>query len=113
VRQLAPEGKKAWHCGGSIMPSPDLRQGVNDFSIGIELAATENSGYTAEQYESCAMLCHEIEGRYGIMKYVGHQDVAGPLAVSMGLRQEIKTDPGFLFDWDKFHDTRKSFNRTA
>ena len=103
VYQLAPEDKKAWHCGGSIMPSPDNRQGVNDFSIGIELIATDVSGFTNKQYSSLEALCANIEKRQGKkMVYVGHQDIAGARAVDLGLRKEIKIDPGKKFDWDKF-----------
>jgi AmpD protein len=107
VRQLVPERKKAWHCGGSIMPAPDSRQGVNDFSIGIELVATEDSGYTDAQYESCALLCRDIEGRHGRVHYVGHQDIAGEKAVALGLRADVRRDPGPLFDWGRFHALRE------
>ncbi|MBD3391950.1 MAG: hypothetical protein GF418_07775 [Chitinivibrionales bacterium] len=102
VLGLVPEDKKAWHCGGSAMPPPDLRRGVNEFSIGIELVATGGSGFTAAQYASCAALCRDIESRYGRMTYVGHQDIAGDSAVTLGLRKEAKPDPGPLFDWDRF-----------
>ncbi len=91
VYQLVPEGKKAWHCGGSIMPAPDNRQGVNEFSIGIELIATDASGFTIKQYSSLGALCADIEKRYGRkMIYVGHQDIAGTRAVDLGLRKESK-----------------------
>jgi N-acetyl-anhydromuramyl-L-alanine amidase AmpD len=99
---LVPEEKKAWHCGGSIMPEPDQRRAVNEFSIGIELAATPQSGFAQLQYDSCALLCADIERRRGPMTYVGHQDIAGRRAVDMGLRTEAKVDPGPLFDWPKF-----------
>jgi len=108
VRQLVAEEKKAWHCGGSIMPPPDSRQGVNDFSIGIELIATAASGFTDNQYRAAALLCRSIESRYGVMRYVGHEDIAGPAAVALGLRSDMKHDPGPLFDWAKFHGMRES-----
>ncbi|NLL13399.1 MAG: hypothetical protein GX267_08345 [Fibrobacter sp.] len=101
--QLVPEQKKAWHCGGSIMPEPDNRIGVNDFSIGIELMATEKSGFTMLQYKSLCNLCDSIEMRYGrTFSYVGHDQIAGERAVALGLRKEIKQDPGNLFDWQYF-----------
>jgi N-acetyl-anhydromuramyl-L-alanine amidase AmpD len=97
---LVPEGKKAWHCGGSIMPPPDGRQGVNEFSIGIELIATENSGFTKKQYASIKRLRLAIERRYGKpFKIVGHEDIAGEKAVNLGLRTDRKIDPGNKFDW--------------
>jgi len=108
VRQLVPEDKKAWHCGGSIMPEPDSRQGVNDFSIGIELMALVDSGYTDAQYHSLALLCVEIEQRRAITNYVGHQDIAGDRAVKLKLRQDVKPDPGSLFDWQHFYDIKSN-----
>jgi len=101
--RLVPENKKAWHCGPSIMPEPDNRTGVNEFSIGIELVATEHSGFTSFQYKALCKLCFDIETRYGIIPhYVGHDQIAGKRAIDKGLRKEAKTDPGPLFDWDLF-----------
>lgn len=97
---LVPDDKRAWHCGGSIMPAPDGRTSVNDFSIGIECVATPDSGFTPEQYASCAGLCREIDARVGrTCARVGHQDIAGTEAVKLGLRKDIKRDPGPLFNW--------------
>jgi N-acetyl-anhydromuramyl-L-alanine amidase AmpD len=101
IYQLVPEEKKAWHAGGSIMPEPDNRKGVNDFSIGIELVATPESGFTAAQYDSLVEVCLDIGRRYGrTLHYFGHEDIAGERAVKMNLRADVKRDPGELFDWD-------------
>lgn len=110
IYNLVPDDKKAWHCGGSIMPEPDSRQGVNEFSIGIELMALEGSGFTDAQYDSLAMLCFDLEKKHQIKKYVGHEDIAGERAVKMGLRENVKTDPGPLFDWDRFYSLKSSYN---
>jgi N-acetylmuramoyl-L-alanine amidase len=100
---LVPEEKKAWHCGGSMMPEPDNRIAVNDFSIGIELMATENSGFTQSQYCALSKLCFDIETRHNKkFTYVGHDQVAGKRAVDAGLRKIEKVDPGSKFDWDTF-----------
>ncbi len=100
---LVPEGMKAWHAGGSIMPEPDNRQAVNEFSIGIELAATPASGFTASQYRSLSRLCADMERRHNKrFAYVGHDQIAGERAVALGLRKEKKADPGRLFDWSRF-----------
>ena len=108
VYRLVPEEAKAWHAGPSVMPAPDNRTGVNEFSIGIELMATESSGFTKSQYISLIHLCQDIEKRYGRkMTYVGHDQIAGERAVAMGLRKEPKTDPGPLFDWDFFTEKIK------
>lgn len=103
IWRLVPEDKKAWHCGPSIMPDPDNRTGVNEFSIGIELAATQQSGFTDSQYDTLCKLCLDIEKRLGKKPhYAGHDQIAGKRAVDRGLRKEAKTDPGPLFDWDYF-----------
>jgi N-acetyl-anhydromuramyl-L-alanine amidase AmpD len=103
VLRLVPETKKAWHAGGSIMPGKDRRTAVNNFSIGIELVATPRSGYTQRQYSACALLCRDIEERHGRrFIYVGHEDIAGKKAWRLGLRKDIKRDPGHLFNWKRF-----------
>lgn len=85
------------------MPPPDNRTMVNSFSIGIELVATPDSGFTKEQYESCVMLCKDIEKRHvGKFVYVGHEHIAGEAAVQKGLRKDVKVDPGPNFDWERF-----------
>jgi N-acetyl-anhydromuramyl-L-alanine amidase AmpD len=105
VLRLAPEEMKAWHAGGSIMPHPDNRSGVNEFSLGIELVATPDSGFTGGQYDALAALCLDIEKRYGrAFTYVGHEDIAGERAVALGLRKDVKVDPGRLFDWKGFRE---------
>ena len=102
VYRLVPEDMKAWHAGPSIMPAPDGRAGVNEFSIGIELAATESSGFADAQYEALNLLCVDIEDRRRKkMAYVGHDMIAGERAVALGLRKEPKADPGPLFDWSR------------
>jgi len=103
IYRLVPEDMKAWHAGPSVMPAPDNRTGVNEFSIGVELAATAGSGFTKLQYISLIRLCRDIERRQGReMMYVGHDGIAGERAVAMGLRKEPKIDPGPLFDWGFF-----------
>lgn len=103
VYRLVPEDCKAWHAGASIMPSPDNRTGVNEFSVGIELMATHDSGFTDLQYRSLCQLCSELEFRNRVkFSYVGHDQIAGLRAVEMGFRKEPKPDPGPLFDWELF-----------
>ncbi|MBD3346969.1 MAG: hypothetical protein GF401_18095 [Chitinivibrionales bacterium] len=106
ILRLVPEEYKAWHCGGSIMPEPDNRQKVNDFSVGIELAGTESDKFTDEQYHSLQELLDHIEARYGgALKILGHSDVAGERAVKMGIRSMAKPDPGPFFDWKRLHQS--------
>ena len=100
---LVPEDKKAWHCGGSIMPAPDNRRGVNEFSIGIEIIATPASGFTKKQYAALSRLHKNMKKRYGTaLTFVGHEDIAGKRAVRLGLRKDRKVDPGAAFDWNAF-----------
>jgi N-acetyl-anhydromuramyl-L-alanine amidase AmpD len=104
VIRFVPEVFKAWHCGGSIMPEPDNRIAVNDFSIGIELLGIRTGKYTGAQYQSLCRLCAGIEKTAGrVMTYVGHDQIAGARAVGLGLRNESKWDPGAQFEWDRFH----------
>jgi N-acetyl-anhydromuramyl-L-alanine amidase AmpD len=105
---FVPEDEKAWHCGGSIMPPPDNRRGVNTFSIGIELVASAGSGFTKKQYAALGRLCRDVEKRRGRkMIYIGHDAIAGERAVRLGLRKDIKIDPGEKFDWSGFARERR------
>lgn len=103
IYRLVPEEKRAWHCGGSIMPQPDVRKNVNDFSIGIELVATADSGFTNLQYNAISELSLYLENLYKKrFTLVGHNEIAGQRAVDLDLRKDVKVDPGDLFDWDRF-----------
>jgi len=99
--KLVDEHNIAWHAGGSIMPTPDNRKNVNRFSIGIEIIATKKSGFTDAQYDTLAKLVSGIKSRYPIRNIVGHDEIAGRRAVGMGLRKDLKEDPGPLFDWGR------------
>lgn len=101
VFRLVPEQDIAWHAGGSIMPPPDNRRNVNRFSIGIELIATRTSGYTAAQYQALSTLLQSIKSRYPIRHIVGHDEISGARAVHIGVRADLKEDPGPLFDWSR------------
>jgi N-acetyl-anhydromuramyl-L-alanine amidase AmpD len=103
IYHLVPEEKKAWHCGKSQMPPPDNRTGVNDFSIGIELAGG-NYPFTEAQYASLSPLVQDLQNRHRITRILGHEDVAGKKAVDEGLRSDIKTDPGQFFSWDRLRE---------
>ena len=93
VFQNVAEAARAWHAGVSRMPfTDDTRENVNHFSIGIELIATEDSGYTEAQYTACVQLCAGICSRHPIRNIVGHEHIA----------PQRKTDPGEKFDWEIF-----------
>ncbi len=101
IYRLVREEDVAWHAGGSIMPAPDNRRNVNGFSIGIETIATDTSGFTNAQYHALARLIADIETRHPIRHLLGHDQIAGQRAVALGLRHDLKPDPGPLFDWAK------------
>ncbi|MHB0936903.1 MAG: N-acetylmuramoyl-L-alanine amidase [Armatimonadota bacterium] len=102
VYKLVDEKNVAWHAGGSIMPAPDNRKNANRFSVGIEIIATHKSGYTEAQYDALEKLVSGIKSRHSIRHIVGHDEIAGRRAVGMGLRKDLKQDPGPLFDWSRF-----------
>ncbi len=101
ILNLVPETMKAWHAGPSIMPEPDNRTGVNDFSVGIELAGSEIDSFSEEQYRSLNSLLNNVCRRHNIRSITGHEDIAGERAVSLKLRKEKKIDPGPQFIWSK------------
>ena len=90
VWQLVPEDKKAWHAGISKMPE-DGREGVNDFSVGIELIGSEDTYFTGAQYQALALLTKDILSRHPIQYIYGHNDIA----------PGRKTDPWGL-DWSRY-----------
>ncbi len=90
VHRLVEEENIAYHAGASKMP--DGRKNVNDFSIGIEMIATEESGYTDKQYTAVNALIADIKHRHKIKSIVGHGDIA----------PSRKTDP-WKFDWKKLN----------
>ncbi|WYD81060.1 MAG: N-acetylmuramoyl-L-alanine amidase [Candidatus Electrothrix gigas] len=90
IWQLVPEEQKAWHAGVSKMPD-DGREGVNNFSIGIELIGTEEIDFTDAQYTSLTLLTKDILARHPLQYIYGHCDVA----------PGRKTDP-WGFDWSRY-----------
>jgi N-acetyl-anhydromuramyl-L-alanine amidase AmpD len=104
IYYLVPEEKKAWHAGISRMPSPDNRESVNDFSIGIELIGNDIVPFENEQYFSLNFLLGDIKKRYDIKYLLGHQDIASQKLVDEGLRKDTKWDPGKMFDWDRVNN---------
>lgn len=86
--QFVPCAKRAWHAGVSHWRG---REGCNDFSLGIELEGTDQSGYAQAQYASLEALARSLCAHYPIVEALGHSDIA----------PARKTDPGPLFDWSR------------
>jgi N-acetyl-anhydromuramyl-L-alanine amidase AmpD len=115
VYQFVSEEHKAWHAGNGQLPDfPELKNKLNDYAIGIELAGIgtpeemeiygitseiynripkEDVGYTEPQYQSLKILLDDIVERHKITydrkHIVGHDEYV----------PELRTDPGQLFDW--------------
>lgn len=94
VTQFVEFDRRAWHAGASEYNG---RTACNDFSIGIELEGTDDSGYSALQYQVLSSICTALMLEYGIglESIVGHSDIA----------PGRKTDPGRSFNWHGFRET--------
>lgn len=87
--QYVPFSARAWHAGVSSYAG---RPACNDFSIGIELEGTDDSGYTEAQYKTLVAVTRVLLQHYPNLtpeRIVGHSDIA----------PGRKTDPGAGFDW--------------
>ena len=95
VWRMVAEDRRAWHAGVSYWRG---RTGLNDRSIGIEIANPGHShGYPAFPVLQLAVtcdLCLEILSRHAIAArdVVAHSDIA----------PDRKDDPGEKFDWAGF-----------
>lgn len=88
IYRLVDDKNVAWHAGVSKVP--DEREGVNNFSIGIELINNKEDKYTKEQYNSLNDLIDYLKGKYKIKYILGHDEVS----------PGRKTDP-WNMDWKK------------
>ncbi|MFM1846896.1 MAG: 1,6-anhydro-N-acetylmuramyl-L-alanine amidase AmpD [Pseudomonadota bacterium] len=93
VWNLVSPHECAWHAGVSRMPEPDLRERVNDFSIGVELVALPENEFTEAQYRALYELFVSLRADFPLGSIVGHADIAMPPG--------RKTDPGPLFSWSR------------
>jgi AmpD protein len=90
--QYVPFNWRAWHAGESSYCG---RQGCNDFSIGIELEGCDDQSFTDAQYQSLVNATKQIMNSYpGITR----ERITSHAAIA----PERKTDPGPLFDWDRY-----------
>lgn len=86
VIQFVAGDRRAWHAGQSSWCG---RDNCNDYSIGIELAGSDDTPFAAAQYVALLDLMAQLRARYPITDVAGHSDVA----------PGRKTDPGPYFDW--------------
>jgi len=86
IALTVPEDKQAYHAGSSTYKG---RQYWNGFSYGIELIGSSTSGFTDEQYTTCAKHCARLMQVNGIHidMVVGHEEITQH-------RPRPKVDPG-------------------
>ncbi len=90
VYQIVDESDRAWHAGaGAWGACTD----VNSRSVGIELANTGTTPFSAPQMDSLERLLGGVMQRWKIPpeRVIGHADMA----------PSRKADPGRLFDWNR------------
>ena len=84
--QFVGADQRAWHAGQSCWRGD---ANCNDFSIGIELAGSDDTPFAAAQYATLWPLLRALRQRYPVTAIAGHSDIA----------PGRKTDPGPCFDW--------------
>ena len=92
IIQFVPFNKRAWHAGVSTFNGKD---DCNNFSIGIELEGSDDDIFEDIQYEQLSLITSLLMQEYDLISksnIKGHSDIA----------PERKTDPGPLFDWDRY-----------
>ena len=92
VIQFVPFNKRAWHAGVSSYKG---KNDCNNFSIGIELEGSDDDIFEDIQYEQLSLITSLLIQEYDLISksnIKGHSDIA----------PERKTDPGPLFDWDRY-----------
>ncbi|TAK96549.1 N-acetylmuramoyl-L-alanine amidase [Patescibacteria group bacterium] len=88
IFRLVADKNIAYHAGEGQVP--DGRQGVNNFSLGIEIMTTKDDRPTNEQYATLNKLLTSFKNSYRIKYILGHADIA----------PGRKTDP-WNFEWNK------------
>jgi AmpD protein len=94
IVQYVPFHRRAWHSGVSSWRG---REGVNDFSVGIEIEGADGIPYEATQYRAAAAAVAALTAAYPALgddpaRIVSHADIA----------PGRKTDPWESFDWERF-----------
>lgn len=95
IYRLVSEDKRAWHAGVSFW---DGHSNLNASSVGIEIANDGVSPYPEAQMKAVIALSNDIASRHKLRAFyvVGHSDIA----------PDRKDDPGALFDWKRFAETK-------
>jgi AmpD protein len=94
VIQFVPFHRRAWHAGQSVFAG---RPACNDYSLGIELEGTDQTSFTADQYDVLGAVIPRLCAAYSTLSA---DRVTGHSAIAPGR----KTDPGDGFDWERLRD---------
>ena len=98
ISQMVKEGDRAWHAGVSAWQIDGIRrEGLNHWSIGIELENANNGvdPYPKAQFDACIALVKYLASKYSVPR----SQVVTHYQISPGR----KTDPRG-FPWDRFLD---------
>ena len=97
--QFVSFDRRAWHAGRSSWSDRgQVREALNDFTVGIELEGDEIHAYRDEQYRTLVQVIRALMETYPAIdptRITSHARVA-PLR---------KSDPGPAFDWAYFRQT--------
>jgi N-acetyl-anhydromuramyl-L-alanine amidase AmpD len=102
LTQAVRDEDVAWHAGRSAMgphETPPAEPNVNEFSLGILLVATHDSGFTDRQMAALYTLLEVLIVKYGILpeRVVGHRHVAPG--------RHLDPDGfGNQFNWSRVHE---------
>jgi hypothetical protein len=110
---IAPDGLLVFMVPLSITAWTPGNDYVAERSINVEMSGFQSKGYTEAQYKSMAAFfrwclaqgCNipaEYAARTGRIGIIGHQDVPNPNQPGKFGGVSGHTDPGPLFDWNKF-----------
>ena len=100
--QYVPLHLRAWHAGRSSYQGRDR---CNDFSIGIELEGVDDIAYSDAQYQALVDTTQAIMAGYPEItpgRITGHSDIA----------PGRKTDPGPVFDWQRYLQQIKLYTQS-
>ena len=92
IIQFVPFDKRAWHAGISSYKGVD---DCNNYSIGIELEGCDEDIFEDAQYDSLCKITSLILAEYN---HIYKENIKAHSEVAPGR----KTDPGGLFDWDRY-----------
>jgi len=98
--ELAPEGRKTYHAGKSIMND---RENCNNFTVGIELEGGTDYPYTRPQLLVLGQLLAQLMTKHGFSAdwIQGHDKVRANWNEVYPLKKASKkVDPGQHFPWD-------------